>query len=180
MICLTCRIAADAQAPADQHCDTVPGPGAACDCQHRTDRYRKLDGRAVVAQFYRWLDELTRPRLPGPDAICPCGGVQFAGRPIHNADCPWKNDPAPLRAVAAQALGEQPDAQPFNIRSWPAPKVTPCPCGGAVIDGEPIHAPDCPVHPVRLHVIEAAATAALPAELRAGGIHFAFEPTTED
>lgn len=39
-----------------------------------------------------------RPRL------CPCGAQRFAGRIVHNAGCPWKHDPAPLRAVAEQAL----------------------------------------------------------------------------
>ena len=40
MICRTCATAADARAPRDQHCTSVGGPGAACDCAHRTARYR--------------------------------------------------------------------------------------------------------------------------------------------
>jgi hypothetical protein len=41
MICRQCGDAADRQAPASEHCDTQPGPGAACDCAHRTDDYRQ-------------------------------------------------------------------------------------------------------------------------------------------
>lgn len=44
MICLTCREAADDQRAADQHCGSTGGPGAACTCQHRTDRYQGRDG----------------------------------------------------------------------------------------------------------------------------------------
>ncbi|MDX2702180.1 hypothetical protein PV350_04875 [Streptomyces sp. PA03-6a] len=40
MICQPCRDAADLRAPASEHCGGAPGPGAPCDCQHRTDRYR--------------------------------------------------------------------------------------------------------------------------------------------
>lgn len=40
MICAQCSQAADQHAPRDQHCDTTPGPGAACDCAHRVERYR--------------------------------------------------------------------------------------------------------------------------------------------
>jgi hypothetical protein len=42
MICARCQDAADRRAPADQHCDCPGGPGAPCDCQHRTDRYRPV------------------------------------------------------------------------------------------------------------------------------------------
>lgn len=41
MICSKCGEAADCQAPASEHCDAKQGPGAACDCQHRTDDYRQ-------------------------------------------------------------------------------------------------------------------------------------------
>lgn len=40
MICTRCARAADQRAPRDQHCDSPGGPGAPCDCAHRTDRYR--------------------------------------------------------------------------------------------------------------------------------------------
>lgn len=43
MICPTCREAADDQLPADQHCGSAGGPGAACTCQHRADRYQDRD-----------------------------------------------------------------------------------------------------------------------------------------
>jgi hypothetical protein len=46
MICQPCRDAADQQAPADQHCGRTPGPGVPCDCQHRTDRYRRTTQEA--------------------------------------------------------------------------------------------------------------------------------------
>lgn len=41
MICPRCRHAADNALPRTAHCDTTGGPGARCDCQHRTERYRK-------------------------------------------------------------------------------------------------------------------------------------------
>lgn len=40
MICQTCAAAADNRLVRDMHCDSEGGPGAACDCQHRVDRYR--------------------------------------------------------------------------------------------------------------------------------------------
>lgn len=40
MICPRCRDAADNALPRTAHCDADGGPGARCDCQHRTDRYR--------------------------------------------------------------------------------------------------------------------------------------------
>lgn len=40
MICPRCRDAADHNQPRTAHCNTDGGPGAPCDCQHRTDRYR--------------------------------------------------------------------------------------------------------------------------------------------
>jgi len=39
MVCSQCAQAADQHLPADQHCDSTGGPGAACDCAHRTDLY---------------------------------------------------------------------------------------------------------------------------------------------
>lgn len=40
MICSQCAHAADQRLPRGHHCDTTRGPGAACDCAHRVDRYR--------------------------------------------------------------------------------------------------------------------------------------------
>jgi hypothetical protein len=40
VICHICAAAADRRAPAAEHCTSTGGPGAACDCAHRTDRYR--------------------------------------------------------------------------------------------------------------------------------------------
>jgi hypothetical protein len=40
VICPRCAAAADRRMPTDQHCTSQGGPGASCDCQHRTDRYR--------------------------------------------------------------------------------------------------------------------------------------------
>lgn len=68
---------------------------------------------------------------------------------------------------------------------WPTPDITvddrmppqpanACPCGGGDFDGERIHALGCPVHPARLHAIEAAATAALPPEARDAGLRFEY------
>ena len=39
MICQQCSNAADQQAPASEHCNTKPGPGAPCDCAHRTSGF---------------------------------------------------------------------------------------------------------------------------------------------
>lgn len=119
MICSTCATAADAHAPAGQHCDATGGPGARCDCAHRTDRYRPAPppGLVAVAAFY---DQLA--------ALIP-------------AELPW---PPPDSAMDA------------------------CPCGGTTSQ----HAPDCPIHPVRLRAAAAAADALLPPEARAAGLHF--------
>lgn len=57
MICQPCAAAADARAPRSQHCTSEGGPGAACDCQHRTDLYQPLDGLAAIARAY---DRLAR------------------------------------------------------------------------------------------------------------------------
>lgn len=48
MICARCKDAADRHAPADQHCDSPGGPGAPCDCAHRTDRYQPAPTPAVL------------------------------------------------------------------------------------------------------------------------------------
>jgi hypothetical protein len=114
VICLPCRTAADARAPRDQHCNTVPGPGAACDCQHRTDRYQPQPEDDLTAFHTLWEQHLGRvyrvmvDATCLPPAACRCGGQRFAGQVVHNSGCLWKNDPAPLRAVAEQALAEQP------------------------------------------------------------------------
>lgn len=52
MVCDRCARAADQHAGRDQHCGSTGGPGAACTCQHRTDRYQGRDGFAAVAAFY--------------------------------------------------------------------------------------------------------------------------------
>lgn len=39
MICAQCANAADNRLDPDAHCDVQGGPGACCDCQHRTDHY---------------------------------------------------------------------------------------------------------------------------------------------
>lgn len=41
MICARCAHAADRQLGEDEHCADQPGSGSACDCQHRTERYRR-------------------------------------------------------------------------------------------------------------------------------------------
>lgn len=167
MICLPCRTAADAHAPADQHCDAQPGPGAACDCQHRVDRYQPNPDHDISALHTLWerhLGTLYRAVFdapPLPPAACRCGGQSFAGRILHTEWCSARRDPAPLREVAAQALA--------------AGRTPLCACGGTTD-----HAPNCPVHPDRLRTVAAAATALLPAEVRLAGIHFAFATTTED
>lgn len=55
-------------------------------------------------------DDLMRiyggPLPAGPPRLCLCGAQRFAGRIVHNADCPWRHDPAPLRALASQTLDE--------------------------------------------------------------------------
>lgn len=40
MIRRDCAEAADRHAGREAHCDSDGGPDSACDCQHRTDRYR--------------------------------------------------------------------------------------------------------------------------------------------
>lgn len=40
MVCGKCAHAADNRLPASEHCDATGGPGARCDCAHRTDLYR--------------------------------------------------------------------------------------------------------------------------------------------
>lgn len=42
MVCQRCRDAADTRAGAESHCNT-----RACDCQHRTDRYRPAPSHAT-------------------------------------------------------------------------------------------------------------------------------------
>lgn len=56
--------------------------------------------------YDRMIELFGGPLPEDPPRLCPCGAQRFAGRIVHNADCPWKNDPGPLRAVAEQALGE--------------------------------------------------------------------------
>jgi hypothetical protein len=56
----------------------------------------------------------------------------------------------------------------------PPPKDA-CACGGT----KTLHAPDCPVHPMRLRAAERQATQALPQELRDAGLHFAYDITPD-
>lgn len=68
MICQPCRDAADTHAPADQHCTSTGGPGAPCDCAHRTDRYRTTPETGACNATITGRD-------PGnPDRIIHCVG----------------------------------------------------------------------------------------------------------
>lgn len=69
MICAQCSQAADRHAPRDQHCNTTPGPGAACDCQHRVERYRALDGAPAIDRSYRQLAQTLQRAAPLPPMI---------------------------------------------------------------------------------------------------------------
>ncbi|MDT0306150.1 hypothetical protein RM780_04130 [Streptomyces sp. DSM 44917] len=61
MVCPRCCAAADARAPRDQHCDANGGPGAACDCAHRVERYSDAPDPDCDCQ---------PPRPGGHDAHC--------------------------------------------------------------------------------------------------------------
>lgn len=110
MICQPCRQAADQQLGRDAHCDDPK-----CMCGHRVDRYRPLPEEDDTPEVEVWanaLGKILRAYMPddnAPKSICFCGGVRFAGQPIHNAGCLWKNDLAPLRELAGQALAEPAD-----------------------------------------------------------------------
>lgn len=70
--------------------------------------------------------------------------------------------------------------QMITMFGGPLPPYVPpprdaCPCGGT----QTIHAPDCPIHPMRLRWAAQQATAQLPQELRDAGMHFEYD-TTED
>lgn len=83
---------------------------------------------------------------------------------------PRSGRPDPLREVAAQALTEE---QPKST-TRPGAQGS-CACGGTTA----LHAPDCPVHPMRLRAVERQATQALPQELRDAGLYFAYHTTPD-
>lgn len=113
MICSTCADAANRRAPADQHCGDPK-----CMCGHRTDKYRPApepgpedeELSIIAALFQQQLRTIRHVTITddAPPPACHCGGQRFAGRILHREVCWWKDDPAPLRALAAQALAGRP------------------------------------------------------------------------
>jgi hypothetical protein len=182
--------------PSGRH---VAHPGYDCDEQDAlAEAWGKTWGKWLAAGKKAQHRGTVSPALRGPNYPAPAP------------------DPAPLRAIAEQALAEgsalpgvrpysevkvttgrapdalAPDPGPFTTEGLydqlmavfgvplPPPALAPkgsCPCGGGDFDGESIHAPECPIHPVRLKWAAEAATALLPEEARAAGLHFEYDTT---
>lgn len=115
------------------------------------------------------------------------GGIVHPQPVGETTDCVW---PLPATGSRPMVKIHPPDGariyeELMRLFGSPLPPYAPppkgsCPCGGADVDGEQIHAPDCPVYPMRLRAIEDRLTALLPDEARAAGLHLTYAATEEE